>query len=248
MNPTQRHENHRLQIRLYYVCHRDKVQGYHATVGSSGCGILADDTLDSFLILHLVSLEQVVRLGLGGRLGIGVVQKILDAQEDLLDSDSRLPSLVFVEDRQADGTGWVDIRMEQRRDEFAYKTRDLATCDVNEIRSAHLHRYSHLGGFVGYSGRFTVSGHLSRYLGGMLTLRKRHRELEEAALPDSLFFARNAAFPVLEVKDAFLGSRGLCIEGERMVAAPLLAGRKSVLRRVHPGWLWMTYRSSCSRF
>jgi hypothetical protein len=43
----------------------------------------------------------------------------LNAEEDLLDGDGGLPGFLFVEDREADGAGWVDVRVEERRREFA---------------------------------------------------------------------------------------------------------------------------------
>ena len=75
-------------------------------------GILAHNLLDAPLVLHAVPLEHVVRLGLGGRLRVGVVEQVLDAQEDLLDRDGRLPRLLLVQDRKADGAGRVDVWVE----------------------------------------------------------------------------------------------------------------------------------------
>lgn len=37
----------------------------------------------------------------------------------MLDGDRRLPCLFFVQNGEANGTGRVDIGVEQRRDEFA---------------------------------------------------------------------------------------------------------------------------------
>jgi hypothetical protein len=81
--------------------------------------VVLDDTADFPLILGLVPLEEVVGVGLCGRIRVGVVEQVLDAQGDLLNGDGGLPRLVIVEDGQADGTGRVDIGMEQRRDELA---------------------------------------------------------------------------------------------------------------------------------
>lgn len=157
-----------------------------------GCGVLANDALDSLLVLDLVPLEEIVRLSLRGGLGVGVVEEVLDSQEDLLDGDGRLPGFVFIEDREANSAGWVDIRMKQGRDEFA------------------------LG-----------------WLRGIL-IRESHGEFEQAALPDRFLLAGNSALPVLEVEDAFLGSRGLRIEREGMITTPLLAFLlESVLAQSH---------------
>lgn len=49
----------------------------------------------------------------------------MDTKENLLESDGRFPSLFLVEDRKADGARRIDIGVEQRRDEFAYKERTL---------------------------------------------------------------------------------------------------------------------------
>ena len=44
------------------------------------CGVLLDDALDLFLICRQILLEQVVRIRLRRRFGIGVVEEILNAQ------------------------------------------------------------------------------------------------------------------------------------------------------------------------
>lgn len=49
---------------------------------------------------------------MGRRLGVGVVEQVLDAKEDLLHRDGRFPRFLLVQDREADGAGWVDVRME----------------------------------------------------------------------------------------------------------------------------------------
>lgn len=67
-----------------------------------------------------VSLEHVVRLGLGRGLRVGVVEEVLDAEEDLLDGDGWLPRLFLVQDRQADGARGVNVGVEQWGCEFAW--------------------------------------------------------------------------------------------------------------------------------
>ena len=81
--------------------------------------ILADDSLDLGLVRSFVPFEQVVRLSLGWGIWVWVVEEILHAEQDLLDGNGRLPSLLLVQDREADGPGWVDVRMEERWDELA---------------------------------------------------------------------------------------------------------------------------------
>jgi hypothetical protein len=54
----------------------------------------------------------------------------LDTQQNLLDSDRGLPSFIFVQDRQADGARWIDVWVEQRRDEFACKARIVSYASI----------------------------------------------------------------------------------------------------------------------
>lgn len=54
-----------------------------------------------------------------GGIGIGVVQEILDSEEDLLDGDGGFPGFVLVENAEADGARGVDIGVEERGREFA---------------------------------------------------------------------------------------------------------------------------------
>lgn len=61
--------------------------------------VLLDYALDSSLVLGAVFLKQIIRLGLSGGFGVRGVEKILNAQRDLLYRDSGLPSLFLVEDR-----------------------------------------------------------------------------------------------------------------------------------------------------
>lgn len=82
-------------------------------------GILAHDLLDAPVVLHTVSLEHVVCLCLGRGLGIGIVEEVLDTEKDLLDRNRWFPSLLLVQDREANGPGWVDIGVEEGRYEFA---------------------------------------------------------------------------------------------------------------------------------
>jgi hypothetical protein len=63
-----------------------------------GRRVLLDDAADALLVLALILLEQAVGLGLRGRVGVGRVEQLLDADEDLLDVDSWLPGLLFVQD------------------------------------------------------------------------------------------------------------------------------------------------------
>jgi hypothetical protein len=82
-------------------------------------GVISDDLLDLLVVGSAVLAEQVVCLSLSRRLGVGLVQQRLNAEEDLLDGDGGLPAFLFVENGQANGSGRVDVGVEERRNEFA---------------------------------------------------------------------------------------------------------------------------------
>lgn len=86
---------------------------------SLGRSILPSFGLDPSLVLGLVVHKKLVGLGLGGAVGVGIVQEVLNAEEHLLDGDRGPPPLLLVEDGEADGAGGVDVGMEQGRDELA---------------------------------------------------------------------------------------------------------------------------------
>lgn len=60
-----------------------------------------------------------IRVCVGRRGRVWVVEEGLDADEDFLDGDGRAPAFIFVEDGEADGPGWVYVWMEEWGDEFA---------------------------------------------------------------------------------------------------------------------------------
>ena len=66
-------------------------------------GVVTDNSLDALIILGSIPLEKIVCLGLRGRLRVRVVEKVLNAKENLLHRDRRLPGLLLVQDRQANG-------------------------------------------------------------------------------------------------------------------------------------------------
>lgn len=105
-------------LRLDAHADDDASAGQNALCVGSG-RILPNDASDTSLVFHLVLLKEVVSLGLCGRLGIGVVEKVLDTERNLLHRDGRLPTLLLVENRQADGARWVYIRVEQGGRELA---------------------------------------------------------------------------------------------------------------------------------
>eukprot|EP00322_Chrysochromulina_rotalis_P016497 CAMPEP_0115856152 /NCGR_PEP_ID=MMETSP0287-20121206/14904_1 /TAXON_ID=412157 /ORGANISM="Chrysochromulina rotalis, Strain UIO044" /LENGTH=205 /DNA_ID=CAMNT_0003310315 /DNA_START=314 /DNA_END=932 /DNA_ORIENTATION=+ len=73
-----------------------------------------DLSLDLGVILWSVALERTERLLLGRIEVVRVVEQRLDADEQVLDCQGRLPGLFGVEERQADLAGRVYVRMEQR--------------------------------------------------------------------------------------------------------------------------------------
>ena len=73
------------------------------------------------LVVGSVLAEAGVSLSLSRILDVGIVEKVLDAEEDLLDGDGRPPVLVLVEDGEADRAGGVHVGVEQRRHELHLK-------------------------------------------------------------------------------------------------------------------------------
>lgn len=58
---------------------------------------------------------------------------------------------------------------------------------------------------------------------GRVLIRELNLELEQAIGPESLLFARNRAFPLLEIKTTLRVLCGLCDEAEGVILAPLLS-------------------------
>ena len=91
----------------WFVCPEGLSSVYQ--IGVHGAGLSAN----SLLIFGAVLAIAGVGLGLGRVLDVGVVQEILDAEEDLLDRDGRPPILLLVQEGQADRARGVDVRVEQ---------------------------------------------------------------------------------------------------------------------------------------
>jgi hypothetical protein len=73
---------------------------------------------DTSPVLHNVLDKEVISFSLC-RIGrVGLVQQILDANKNLFHCNCRSPSTIFVEDRQADSSRGVDIRVEETRGKF----------------------------------------------------------------------------------------------------------------------------------
>lgn len=141
----------------------------------------------------------------------------MDAEEDLLDGDGGLPGFLFVEDRQTDGAGGVDVRVEKRRGEFAWSR---VSQDGSSYSAFCCWVCVHFGGFVGYSAMIVSAIVHSEVCAHDLTIGELHFKLEKSALPDSLVSSRDHALPALEVESALRVLGRLCDEAERVILAP----------------------------
>jgi len=59
--------------------------------------VVPNNALDLALVRGPVFLEEIVSISLGWGVGVGVVKEVLNTEEDLLDGDSWLPTLFFVQ-------------------------------------------------------------------------------------------------------------------------------------------------------
>jgi len=85
----------------------------HVAVGE--CSGLSAHAL---LVVGSVLAVGGVSLCLSRVLDVGIVEEILDADQELFDGDGRPPILVLVQETQADGSGWINVGVEQRRAEL----------------------------------------------------------------------------------------------------------------------------------
>jgi hypothetical protein len=58
---------------------------------------------------------------------------------------------------------------------------------------------------------------------GELTIREDHVKFEKSAFPQSLFLARNSAFPFLHIQHALWCSVRFCVKTKRVIFSPLLS-------------------------
>ena len=84
------------------------------------CWVVLHHAPNLSLVSRSILLEEIVGVRLRGRVRVGVVQEILDAEEYLSDRDGRLPALFLVQDREAHRTGRVDVRVEEWWREFTW--------------------------------------------------------------------------------------------------------------------------------
>ena len=94
-------------MEIHYVVVVDNVEADLLSSHGSGLGS------HSLLVISSVLTETCVRLRLGGVLDVGVVEEVLDAEEDLLDGDGGPPVLLLVQDAETHCARWVDIGVEQ---------------------------------------------------------------------------------------------------------------------------------------
>lgn len=189
--------------------------------------VVLDDLLDLLVVGDAILLEQVEGIGLGGRLGVRLVEQRLNSQQDLLDGDGGAPALVFVEDAETHGARRVDVGVEERRDKLAC----VAVSFAYWVDKLHGRWAGPTYTWAAWWGtlREAVSlgpragGHHPKGRGGTHTLGERHFELEIGAVPDGLLLAWDHALPLLQVQRVGLGLHGSSDEAERMVLTPPLS-------------------------
>jgi hypothetical protein len=81
--------------------------------------ILARLLLHPTLVFLLVVLKELKGFGLCRRVGIGIIEQVLNPNQDLFDGNGRTPTLFFVEDGEANGARRIDVGVEERWHEFA---------------------------------------------------------------------------------------------------------------------------------
>lgn len=82
--------------------------------------IVFDDTLHLSFVSLAIFLEEIVSVCLSWGFGIGLIEELLNSEEDLLNGDGRFPALFLVQDRQADRSRGIHVWMKQWWDEFAW--------------------------------------------------------------------------------------------------------------------------------
>jgi hypothetical protein len=183
---------------------------------SLGRRVLPYDFLDLALIRCSIFLEEVVSVGLGWGVGVWLVEQVLDTEENLLNGDRWLPCIFFIQDRQADRAGGVDVGVEERWDEFAYLGQLSQTQHEDRART--------LGWFCWVLCNACQVIYLMYSCVVRLTIRENNAQLEQSTLPQGLLLAGYATLPDLQIKDASLGvPLGLCVETERVITSPLLS-------------------------
>lgn len=110
-----KHERHRKAIQFYGLLFLNEF----VDSSISRSWVLSNDSTHSLFVLDSVSLKQVICFSLRRRLGVGVVEQILDTQHDLLHGNRGLPGFFLVENRQTDGARGIYVGMKERWNKLA---------------------------------------------------------------------------------------------------------------------------------
>lgn len=141
---------------------------------------------------------------------VWIVKQILNTQQDLLDCNSRFPTLIFVEDGETNGARGEDVRMEERWGEFAlgWFARVFFREDHAEFVETTFPWCLFRRGWSGLSGRG-----IERVRKMMQSKREMGRE---GRCGDAYVgFAGNADFPVHKVERAIRCLCWSCVEALR---------------------------------
>lgn len=110
--------------------------------GQSRRRVLPHDLLDLLAVSIQILLEECISICLRRTFWVWLIQQSLHAHQDVLECDSWLPTFVFVENAEADSSGWIDIWVEERWSEadfrwlrrvfcrFSYQIR-FSNCDAD---------------------------------------------------------------------------------------------------------------------
>lgn len=74
--------------------------------------VVLDNLLDLGLVCSLVLFVKVVGFCLGRGFSVDLIEEHLNTEQDRFDCDRRLPSLLFIQDRQANCARGIDVRVE----------------------------------------------------------------------------------------------------------------------------------------
>jgi hypothetical protein len=65
-------------------------------------------------------LKEVKGFGLGGGVWIGIIQQVLNTNQDLLDGNGGTPAFFLVENGKANGARWIHVGVKEGWSELAY--------------------------------------------------------------------------------------------------------------------------------
>lgn len=130
-----------------------------------------------------------------GGLWIGIIEQILNALEDLFDCNGWLPSLLFIQDRQANGSRRVDVWVEKGWDKFACVSSDSMRLVTNRRPNRTFGWFRWILWYY-HQHRLSLSPPQQEYIpsGNRTSNLKRppsHRVLSFPGIPHSHFFKSN---------------------------------------------------------